>query len=113
MIYQKAVLLRRHCRHALGIERGEPALDRGDDVPRKRAKMQVHRHQHHDVVNDRRIGVDALSQDLAEWLPCRQLTENPVYSLERAELAAQVALRQSRGRPEQSSSDTRRSRRLA
>jgi hypothetical protein len=29
--YQKAVLLRRNCRHALGIERGEPALDRGDD----------------------------------------------------------------------------------
>ena len=41
--YQKAVLLRRNCRHALGIERGEPALDRGDDVPRIRAEMQVHR----------------------------------------------------------------------
>jgi hypothetical protein len=40
--YQKAVLLRRR-RDALGIERGEPALDRGDDVPRIRAEMQVHR----------------------------------------------------------------------
>jgi hypothetical protein len=39
--YQKAVLLRRHCRRALGIERGEPALDRGDDVPRIRAETQV------------------------------------------------------------------------
>jgi hypothetical protein len=39
--YQKAVLLRRR-RDALGIERGEPALDRGDDVPRIRAEMQVH-----------------------------------------------------------------------
>ena len=43
-IYQKAVLLGRYCRDALGIERGEPALDRGDDVPRIGAEMQVHRH---------------------------------------------------------------------
>jgi hypothetical protein len=88
------VLLRRYCRHALGVERGEPALDRGDDVARIGTEMQVHRHQHHDVTNDRRIGVDAFTQDLPERLPCRQLAENSVYSVERAEFAAQVACRQ-------------------
>ena len=44
------------------IKRRDPALDRGNHIPRIGTEMQVHRHQHHDVVNDRRIGVDALGQ---------------------------------------------------